>query len=446
MEPLTLTIPIASMSSYTPTTHESGMRPTRHSRAAAAGLNLTFEEIHYQPLYSYASSSSNCSSPTSPTAPSPYPITPVNDLSNPLVADGSSSDGENSWNLIPYNVPWGPEYYHYQAGTLPGPEGACIFLRSPTPAKNKRTAKACNRCRERKAKCSGVHPACSRCVLRGYICEYAPEDRRVRGPSLSRQRRRDKGAAAEDGAGNDAQNTPSTSYSSVSSELSVSPAHSSLKYEDLDERMMHAELMYPAHAIKASSWGPSYAESAQNLEGYAPPPVSDGGYLIDPADYLPAVDCTHASESFASANFEALPDASGSPPLVAPRPITYSQPMPFLLSPEDDFSDADAAFAPQALQQSGVTSDQLVMFDAGLEAVHSSSGPEFLHPLYEMSGMLSHSSFTGMDPLDPVHANHDHMPSSLCDDFTYASSISGDSTNGFMSFSPSCDIFSSTYY
>ncbi|EMD34586.1 hypothetical protein CERSUDRAFT_97176 [Gelatoporia subvermispora B] len=442
MEPLTLTIPIASMPSYTSAPPNTDMRPTRHSRAAAAGLNLTFEQIHYQSAYSYASTSSNCSSPTSPTAPSPYPITPVNDLANPLVADGSSSDGENSWNLIPYNVPWGPEYYHYQAGTLPGPEGACIFLRSPTPAKNKRTAKACNRCRERKAKCSGVHPACSRCVLRGYICEYAPEDRRVRGPSLSRQRRRDKGAAAEDFSGSDAQNTPSTSYSS---ELSVSPSRASFKHEDLDERGVCAELMYPPHAGEASSWGPYYAESAQNPEDYAPPPVSDGCYMIDPADYLPAVDCAHASEGFASASLEALPGTSDSPPLVAPRPITYSQPMPFLLSPEDDFSDADTAFVPRLSQQPAMSPEHLTMFDTGLEAVHPSHESEFLHPLYEMAGMLSHSSFTEIDPLDSMHANHDPM-APLCDTIAYASSISDEPADGFMTFSPACDIFSGTYY
>ncbi|EPQ61332.1 hypothetical protein GLOTRDRAFT_90534 [Gloeophyllum trabeum ATCC 11539] len=45
-----------------------------------------------------------------------------------------------------------------------------------------RTAQACEKCRTRKAKCSGEHPACGRCVSRGLICEYAPE-RRMRGPN-----------------------------------------------------------------------------------------------------------------------------------------------------------------------------------------------------------------------------------------------------------------------
>ncbi|KZT24339.1 hypothetical protein NEOLEDRAFT_1179332 [Neolentinus lepideus HHB14362 ss-1] len=45
-----------------------------------------------------------------------------------------------------------------------------------------RTAQACEKCRARKAKCSGEHPTCARCVSRGLICEYASE-RRMRGPN-----------------------------------------------------------------------------------------------------------------------------------------------------------------------------------------------------------------------------------------------------------------------
>jgi hypothetical protein len=61
-------------------------------------------------------------------------------------------DEEDAWNLIPYNVPWGSDYYAYKSGTLPGPGGKSIFLRSPTPLKNQRTSQACKKCRERKAK------------------------------------------------------------------------------------------------------------------------------------------------------------------------------------------------------------------------------------------------------------------------------------------------------
>jgi hypothetical protein len=61
-------------------------------------------------------------------------------------------DPDDAWNLIPYNVSWGHEYEEYRAGILPGPEGDCVFLRSPTPLRNQRASEACKKCRERKAK------------------------------------------------------------------------------------------------------------------------------------------------------------------------------------------------------------------------------------------------------------------------------------------------------
>lgn len=85
------------------------------------------------------------------------------------------SDPDDAWNLIPYNVSWGHEYEEYRAGILPGPEGDCIFLRSPTPLRNQRASEACKKCRERKAKCTGTRPSCARCASRDYVCEYASE-------------------------------------------------------------------------------------------------------------------------------------------------------------------------------------------------------------------------------------------------------------------------------
>ena len=75
----------------------------------------------------------------------PSPLTPT-------FPQSSQDELEDCWNLIPYNVPWGHNYHNYEYGTLPGPEGACIFLRSPTPVKSQRTSQACKKCRERKAK------------------------------------------------------------------------------------------------------------------------------------------------------------------------------------------------------------------------------------------------------------------------------------------------------
>ncbi|KAG6873056.1 hypothetical protein C0995_003536 [Termitomyces sp. Mi166 len=65
------------------------------------------------------------------------------------------------------------------AGSLDPATG--IFYRSPEHPRL-RTAQACEKCRTRKAKCSGEHPTCKRCSTRGLVCEYAKEGR-VRGPN-----------------------------------------------------------------------------------------------------------------------------------------------------------------------------------------------------------------------------------------------------------------------
>ncbi|KZT34545.1 hypothetical protein SISSUDRAFT_1122182 [Sistotremastrum suecicum HHB10207 ss-3] len=118
-------------------------------------------------------SQSSLSSPATPPHLEPSSLPPA-------VAE---DDPEQPWNLVPYHVPWGSSYVGYSSGTLPGPEGGkSIFLRSPTPTKNQRTSQACEKCRERKAKCSGSRPACGRCIARGHVCEYGPEIKKVAAP------------------------------------------------------------------------------------------------------------------------------------------------------------------------------------------------------------------------------------------------------------------------
>ncbi|KAH7915304.1 hypothetical protein BJ138DRAFT_1109830 [Hygrophoropsis aurantiaca] len=56
----------------------------------------------------------------------------------------------------------------------PGPIDALrFFTRSPAIAARQRTSQACEKCRERKTKCSGDRPVCQRCASRGLLCEYA---------------------------------------------------------------------------------------------------------------------------------------------------------------------------------------------------------------------------------------------------------------------------------
>ncbi|KAM6493618.1 hypothetical protein JOM56_009979 [Amanita muscaria] len=51
-----------------------------------------------------------------------------------------------------------------------------------------RTPQACDKCRERKTKCSGDRPVCKRCTARGLICTYSCREPRSRGPSRPRTR------------------------------------------------------------------------------------------------------------------------------------------------------------------------------------------------------------------------------------------------------------------
>ena len=100
--------------------------------------------LHFSPPLDTSSISPTFSN-FSPSTSSGYSIPSPDSVS-------TSSDPDDAWNLIPYNVSWGHEYEEYRAGILPGPEGDCIFLRSPTPLRNQRASEACKKCRERKAK------------------------------------------------------------------------------------------------------------------------------------------------------------------------------------------------------------------------------------------------------------------------------------------------------
>ncbi len=83
---------------------------------------------------------------------SPPSISSQRTIPSETTGEDDEIDAEDAWNLVPYNIAWGPSYYGYKKGTLPGPDGKAVFLRSPTPLKNQRTGQACEKCRERKAK------------------------------------------------------------------------------------------------------------------------------------------------------------------------------------------------------------------------------------------------------------------------------------------------------
>ncbi|TDL24940.1 hypothetical protein BD410DRAFT_785684 [Rickenella mellea] len=62
-----------------------------------------------------------------------------------------------------------------------------FFYRSPNNSVRQRTSQACEKCRERKTKCSGTRPVCKRCSDRGLCCVYA-SDSKSRGLQRSKQR------------------------------------------------------------------------------------------------------------------------------------------------------------------------------------------------------------------------------------------------------------------
>ena len=102
-----------------------------------------------------------------------------------------------------------------------------------------RTAQACEKCRGRKAKvrclchalesqliflqCSGEHPTCERCRIRGLKCEYAPE-RKMRGPNKVKRKTADKSSRriSVASAASDVSATSTTSEASALSSESAS--------------------------------------------------------------------------------------------------------------------------------------------------------------------------------------------------------------------------------
>ncbi|KAG8889381.1 hypothetical protein FRB98_004474 [Tulasnella sp. 332] len=148
-----------------------------------------------------ASSTSNSTSPSPasvtprmhtftvvPEQPSPeQPAFSIRPNTSRVIVSTEADDAP--WNLVQSNAPWKPR-------GVTGPPGADVsspglvpsvmetggmFMRSPTPTKRQRTNQACEKCRDRKAKCNGMCP-CARCESRGLVCRYA-EKRNMRGPN-----------------------------------------------------------------------------------------------------------------------------------------------------------------------------------------------------------------------------------------------------------------------
>ena len=341
--------------------------PNARSTMGGEQLTIMFEHCTDQPYYGGDSGSgSGRSSPSTSLPCTPVDLFPQSPLDVALGA-------EDSWNLIPYDVPWGPEYYHYRAGTLPGPEGACIFLRSPTPLKNRRTQKACNKCRQRKAKvrhttlyvfvlartlnplplqCSGSRPACTRCIARGYVCEYVEEEKRTTpqnaGRTTRRQRAHSECSSEPAETADSLSDCDSSDYVQPKEEPGLSTPE--LSFADTDAHShspsgyhhphSHGDdAHYSSLAVAAayeyeSAAADAYHEPAAIGEYYAHSPYAEGGYFSPPVGV--------GSGSAAQMYHEATdPHAAAS--VHAPRPVRCTG-SPTFLTPEEQLG----AFAAEA--------------------------------------------------------------------------------------------------
>jgi len=112
------------------------------------------------------------------------------------------------------------------------------FYRAPEGPRL-RTAQACQKCRTRKAKCSGDHPACERCLIKGLVCEYAAEGR-VRGPNKLKTR------------------------AEPHREFSADPSSGG---QALDPSYAFTEPSPSAHHVRAHGTGPSRSQSELRYSG-----------------------------------------------------------------------------------------------------------------------------------------------------------------------------------
>uniref|UniRef100_D8QJE6 Zn(2)-C6 fungal-type domain-containing protein n=2 Tax=Schizophyllum commune (strain H4-8 / FGSC 9210) TaxID=578458 RepID=D8QJE6_SCHCM len=144
-------------------------------------------------------------------------------------------------------------------GPLDGPGGG-IFYRSPEHPRL-RTAQACEKCRVRKAKCSGDHPSCKRCQARGLACEYAKEGR-TRGPNKTKKQQ----AAEAARAASTTSNSQSTTSNSQSRASNSQPRASSTSSEGKGAANAHQPESHADMSRAASTKPPTPPDMVSHLQ------------------------------------------------------------------------------------------------------------------------------------------------------------------------------------
>ncbi|KAG9128491.1 hypothetical protein FRC07_009715 [Ceratobasidium sp. 392] len=159
------------------------------------------QQVPAQPPQQAAPPAGSPPHPAQPPHPHPmamYPPPPPGYVYPPQIYPG-----------MPFPAPGDPNvpYAHFMGMQYPQPYGPYLWGPPPPPPgheqapaanptegeegerdadgklKIKRTFQACQKCRQRKAKCNGARPSCQHCTSRGLTCEYAKERSKPRGPN-----------------------------------------------------------------------------------------------------------------------------------------------------------------------------------------------------------------------------------------------------------------------
>ena len=131
--------------------------------------------------------------PTIHTTPIPIPISVRPVVPEPIPMNDSfhlPTDPFNQHQAVfpmptSMPIPMPISHHHQQRQQVPFPHGCNVA--SPALVARGRVSKACESCKFRKVKCSGVSP-CERCTDRGFQCVYG--ERRVHGPTKKRREKR----------------------------------------------------------------------------------------------------------------------------------------------------------------------------------------------------------------------------------------------------------------
>ncbi|KIK78720.1 hypothetical protein PAXRUDRAFT_312570 [Paxillus rubicundulus Ve08.2h10] len=190
------------------------------------------------------------------------------------------------------------------AGSLDPTTG--IFYRTPDHPRM-RTAQACEKCRVRKAKCSGDRPACQRCQTRGLVCHYTPENR-VRGPNKPKV----KAKSTEPGSDGERSTSGSASKSGSASPVMESspPASSDSEHSRTADAKgsRRAERKAPVSAVRnrpSNLDTNTQGQDAFSFESIVTPTLlknlsaaGDAFPSVNPVDHIPAYINTSTSAAF----------------------------------------------------------------------------------------------------------------------------------------------------